>query len=73
MLLFLHERRRGCAIGRRYAAATHLLIAKFKRGKLKGSYGADSTHDQRGGGACFPKRKREGLAKGWEKEKGVLG
>jgi len=57
--------------GRRYAAATHLLIAQFKRGTLKGSYGVDSMHAQRRCGACFHRRKRE-LGQGvGEEEKSV--
>lgn len=64
--------RGGCAIGRRYAAATHLLIAQFKRGKLKRSYGADSCMI-REKVAHFFTREREGAAKGWEKERGGVG
>ena len=30
-------------------------------------------HEQRGGGACFHRRKKEGSAKEWEKERMVLG
>ena len=40
--------------------------------KLEGSYGADSMHDQRGGGACFHRRKKEGVGQGvGEGENGV--
>jgi hypothetical protein len=54
--------------GRRYAAATHLLIAQFKRVTLKGSYGVDSMHIQRRCAACFHRRKRDSPRGGRRRE-----